>query len=139
MKPFIIVGEYNMADENKINQDNESKFRYRLGKWLLSRDECVFTSVTDQNRDDKSTRRQLMESIKNWVNRKEEFVRPEIVSEMCEFIKGENEDLYFRLMEKCALKGISAGDGIFEALSMCQCEEAITNPQCGTADDFSGE
>lgn len=126
-----------MADESKINQDNESMFRYRLGKWLLSRDECVFTNVTDQNRDDKSTRRQLMESINNWVNRKEEFVTQEIVSEMCEFIKSENEGLYFRLMEKCALKGISTGEGIFQALSMCQCEEAITNPQCETADDFS--
>jgi hypothetical protein len=127
-----------MTDENKTNQDNESRFRYRLGKWLVSRDECVFTSVTDQNRDDESTRRQLMESVNNWVNRKEEFVTQEIVSEMCEFIKSENKDLYFRLMEKCALKGISAGEGIFEALSMCQCEEAITNPQCGLTDDTSG-
>ena len=127
-----------MTDENKTNQDNESRFRYRLGKWLFSRDECVFTSVTDQNRDDESTRRQLMESVNNWVNRKEEFVTQEIVSEMCEFIKSENKDLYFRLMEKCALKGISAGEGIFEALSMCQCEEAITNPQCGLTDDTSG-
>lgn len=123
-----------MTDEN---QDNESRFRYRLGKWLLSRDECVFTTVIDQNRDDKSTRQQLMKSINNWVNRKEEFVTQEIVSEMCEFIKSENEDLYFRLMEKCALKGISASEGIFQALSMCQCEEAITNPQCEKADDFS--
>lgn len=127
-----------MTDENKTNQDNESRFRYRLGKWLVSRDECVFTSVTDQNRDDESTRRQLIESVNNWVNRKEEFVTQEIVSEMCEFIKSENKDLYFRLMEKCALKGISAGEGIFEALSMCQCEEAITNPQCGLTDDTSG-
>lgn len=127
-----------MTDENKTNQDNESRFRYRLGKWLVSMDECVFTSVTDQNRDDVSTRRQLMESVNNWVNRKEEFVTQEIVSEMCEFIKSENKDLYFRLMEKCALKGISAGEGIFEALSMCQCEEAITNPQCGLTDDTSG-
>lgn len=123
-----------MTDEN---QDNESRFRYRLGKWLLSRDECVFTTVIDQNRDDKSTRQQLMKSINNWVNRKEEFVTQEIVSEMCGFIKSENEDLYFRLMEKCALKGISAGQGIFQALSMCQCEEAITNPQCEKADDSS--
>lgn len=127
-----------MTDENKTNQDNESRFRYRLGKWLVSRDECVFTSVTDQNRDDESTRRQLIESVNNWVNRKEEFVTQEIVSEMCGFIKSENKDLYFRLMEKCALKGISAGEGIFEALSMCQCEEAITNPQCGLTDDTSG-
>lgn len=127
-----------MTDENKINQDNESKFRYRLGKWLLNRDECVFTSVIDQNRDDESIRQHLIGSVNNWVNRKEEFVIQEMVSEMCEFIKSENEDLYFRLMEKCALKGISAGEGIFEALSMCQCEEAITNPQCRTTDDASG-
>jgi hypothetical protein len=127
-----------MTDRNQMNEDNESRFRYRLGKWLLTRDECVFTSVIDQNRDDKSTRQHLIGSINNWLNRKEEFVTQEIVSEMCELIKNENKDLYFRLMEKCALKGISVGDGIFEALSMCQCEEAITNPQCGKADDASG-
>ncbi len=40
-------------------------------------------------------------------------------------------------MEKCALKGISIGEGIFEALSMCQCEEAITNPQYEKSDDIS--
>ncbi|HEY3363077.1 MAG TPA: hypothetical protein VGK06_14995 [Methanosarcina sp.] len=127
-----------MSDENKISPDSESRFRYRLGKWLLTRDECVFTSVIDQNRDDNSTRQHLIGSINNWVNEKEEFVTQEIVSEICEFIKKENKDLYFRLMEKCALKGINVGDGIFEALSMCQCEEAITNPQCGMNDDTSG-
>ncbi|MEN6553384.1 MAG: hypothetical protein ABFC34_10945 [Methanobacterium sp.] len=127
-----------MADENKINQDNESRFRYRLGKWLLNRDECVFMSVIDQNRDDNSIRQHLIGSINNWVNKKEELATQEIVSEICEFIKSENEDLYLRLMEKCALKGINVGEGIFEALSMCKCEEAITNPQCGITDDTSG-
>lgn len=127
-----------MTGEKQINPDSESRFRYRLGKWLLMRDECVFTNVTDQNLDDNSTRQHLIESINNWVNRKEEILTQEIVSEMCEFIKNEDKDLYFRLMEKCALKGISVGDGIFEALSMCQCEEAITNPQCGAADNTSG-
>ena len=127
-----------MTGENKINPESESRFRYRLGKWLLMRDECVFTHVTDQNLDDSSTRKHLIGSINNWVNRDEEILMQEFVSEMCEFIKGENKDLYYRLMEKCALKGISVGDGIFEALSMCQCEEAITNPECKTADDTSG-
>ncbi len=127
-----------MADENKINQDNESRFRYRLGKWLLNRDECVFMSVIDQNRDDKSIRQHLIGSINNWVNREEELVTKEIVSEICEFIKSENEDLYYHLMEKCALKGINVNEGIFEALSMCKCEEAVTNPQCGINDDASG-
>jgi hypothetical protein len=127
-----------MVDRNELNQDNESMFRYRLGKWLLNRDECVFVSVIDQNQDDGSIRQHLIGSVNNWVNRKEEFLIQEIVSEMCEFIKSENEALYLRLMEKCALKGISAGEGLFEALSMCQCEEAITNPQCGTTDDASG-
>jgi hypothetical protein len=42
-------------------------------------------------------------------------------------------------MEKCALKGISVGDGIFEALSMCQCEEAISNLKCGTEKDKSSD
>lgn len=126
-----------MADENKINQDNESRFRYRLGKWLLNRDECVFMSVIDQNRDDNSIRQHLTVSINNWVNKKEEFATQEMVSEICELIKSENEDLYYRLMEKCALKGINIGEGIFEALSMCKCEEAVTNPQCGITDDAS--
>ena len=127
-----------MTDGNNINPEGESRFRYRLGKWLLMRDECVFTHVIDQNLDDDSTRQHLIGSINNWVNRDEEILMQEFVSEMCEFIKDENKDLYYRLMEKCALKGISVGDGIFEALSMCQCEEAITNLECKTADDTSG-
>jgi hypothetical protein len=127
-----------MSDKNQISENSESKFRYRLGKWLLTRDECVFVNVIDQNFDDDSIRQHLIKSVNNWVNRKEEFVAPEIVSEICEFIKNKNKDLYFSLMEKCALKGISVGEGLFEALSMCQCEEAITNPQCGTSDDISG-
>ncbi|HII91126.1 MAG TPA: hypothetical protein HA262_02885 [Methanosarcina sp.] len=127
-----------MADENKIGQDSESKFRYRLGKWLLSRDECVFMNVIEQNRNDEAIRQHLIGSVTNWISRKEELVTQETVSEMCEFIKSENEALYFHLMEKCALKGISVGEGLFEALSMCKCEEAITNPQCEITDDESG-
>lgn len=122
-----------MINENKINEDIEDMFRYRLGKWLLNRDECVFTNVVDQDRN-VSTHQYLLESVNNWINKKEEFPVQEFVSEMCEFIKGENENLYFLLMEKCALKGISVEEGIFEALSMCKCEEAIDNPQCEKAD-----
>ena len=33
---------------------------------------------------------------------------------MCDFIKSENEDLYRQFMNKCALKGISAGEGILK-------------------------
>lgn len=119
-----------MINENKINEETEDKFRYRLGKWLLNRDECVFTQTIDQNRDI-STHEYLFESVNSWVNKKEEFPVQEFVSEMCNFLKKENEEVYFLLMEKCALKGISAGEGIFEALSMCKCEESIDNPQCG--------
>ncbi len=127
-----------MINENQTSEDSESRFRYRLGKWLLTRDECVFVNVIDQNLDDDSISQHLIKSVNNWVNRKEELVTQEIASEICELIKNKNKDLYFSLMEKCALKGISVGEGLFEALSMCQCEEAITNPQCGTSDDTSG-
>ena len=78
-----------------------------------------------------SMRQYLIESIDSWVNKTEPLITDEFISEMCDFIKSENEVLYDRLMKKCALKGISVGEGIFEALSMCQCEEAIDNPQCG--------
>lgn len=119
-----------MKDEKETNVSSEDMFKYKLGKWVLLRDECVFTSLEGHGKGT-SMHQYLFESINNWVNKKEEFAIQEFVSEMCEFIKSENEDIYFRLMEKCALKGISVGEGIFEALSMCQCEEAIDNPQCG--------
>jgi hypothetical protein len=46
---------------------------------------------------------------------------------MCDFIKSENENLYDRLMKKCALKGISVGEGLFEALNLLNC--AMLNEQ----------
>jgi hypothetical protein len=119
-----------MKDEKEINDESGDFFKYKLGKWVLLRDECVFTSLEGRGKDT-SMRQYLLESIDKWAHKKEDFPIQEFVSEMCEFIKSKNEDLYFLLMEKCALKGISVGEGIFEALSMCQCEEAITNSQCG--------
>jgi len=121
-----------------LEDDSGNKFKYKLGKWVLLRDECVFTSLEGRGKST-SMRQYLIESIDNWVNKKEDFPIQEFVAEMCEFIKSKNESIYFRLMEKCALKGISVGDGIFEALSMCQCEEAISNLQCGTEKDESSD
>jgi hypothetical protein len=117
-----------MTDEKKVNVDSEDMFKFKLGKWVLLRDECVFTNLQGFDKG-VSIRQYLLESIDNWVHKKEEFAIQEFVSEMCEFIKSENEDLYFHLTEKCALKGINVGEGIFESLSMCQCEEAINNLQ----------
>ena len=121
-----------------MEDDSGDMFKYKLGKWVLLRDECVFTSLEGRGKST-SMRQYLLESIDNWVNKKEDFPIQEFVAEMCEFIKSKNESIYFRLMEKCALKGISVGDGIFEALSMCQCEEAISNLQCGTEKDESSD
>ncbi len=64
----------------------------------------------------KSMRQYLIESIDSWVNKTEPLITDEFISEMCDFIKSENEVLYDRLMKKCALKGISVGEGIFECL-----------------------
>jgi hypothetical protein len=121
-----------------MNDNNEDKFKFKLGKWVLLRDECVFTSLEGRGKST-SIHQYLIESIDNWVNKKEDFPIQEFVAEMCEFIKSKNEDIYFHLMEKCALKGISVGEGIFEALSMCQCEEAISNLKCGTEKDKSSD
>jgi hypothetical protein len=126
------------ARRKKMNDNSEDKFKYKLGKWVLLRDECVFTSLECRGKSI-SMRQYLLESIDNWANKKEDFPIQEFVAEMCEFIKSKNESIYFRLMEKCALKGISVGDGIFEALSMCQCEEAISNLQCGMEKDESSD
>ena len=120
-----------MKDERKSNVESEDMFRYKLGKWVLLRDECAFTSL-DRLGKDISMHQYLLESINNWVNKGEEFPIQEFVSEMGQFIKSKNEALYFRLMEKCALRGISVGEGIFEALSIYQCEEEIDNLQYGT-------
>ncbi len=120
-----------MKDEIDTKVDSEDTFRYKLGKWVLLRDECIFTNL-DRLGKDTSVHQYLLESIDNWVNKEEEFPIQEFVSEMCEFVKSKNEDLYFRLMEKCALKGINVGEGIFESLSRFQCEEVIDNLQYGT-------
>jgi len=120
-----------MKDEIDTNVDSEDTFRYKLCKWVLLRDECIFTNV-DRLGKDTSVHQYLLESIDNWVNKEEEFPIQEFVSEMCEFVKSKNKDLYFHLMEKCALKGINVGEGIFESLSRFQCEEVIDNLQYGT-------
>ena len=120
-----------MKDEKEIDVDSEEMFRYKLGKWVLLRDECAFMNL-DRLGKDISMHQHLLESINNWVNQEGEFPIQEFVSEMCQFIKSNNEDLYFRLMERCALNGINVGDAIFEALSVHQCEDAINSLEYGT-------
>lgn len=137
MKPLIIVeklsycGGRSMKDEKETNIDNEEMFRFKLGKWILLRDECVFMNI-DKLGKEISMHQHLLESINSWVSQEGEFPIQEFVSEMCQFIKSKNETLYFRLMEKCALNGISVGDAIFEALSVHQCGEAINTLEYGT-------
>jgi len=97
------------------------------------RRECAFTDLMNIGRN-KSVRQYLIESIDSRVNKKEPLVTDEFISEMCDFIKSENEDLYDRLMKKCALKGISAGEGIFEALSLLHCG-LLSELQCGQSVD----
>jgi hypothetical protein len=137
MKPLIIVEELSycggrcMSDERETYVDSEEMFRFKLGKWVLLRDECAFMNL-DQLGKDMSLHQHLLESINNWVNQEGESPIQEFVSEMCQFIKSNNEDLYFRLMERCALNGINVGDAIFEALSVHQCEDAINTLEYGT-------
>ncbi len=120
-----------MSDEKESNIDSEEMFRFKLGKWVLLRDECAFMNL-DRLGKDMSLHQHLLESISNWVNQEGEFPLQEFVSEMCRYVKSNNEALYFRLMEKCALNGISVGDAIFDALSVHQCGEAINSLEYGT-------
>jgi hypothetical protein len=112
-----------------LEDDSGDMFKYKLGKWVLSVDECAFTDLMNIGKN-KSVRQYLIESIDNWVNKKEPLVTDEFISEMCDFIKSENEDLYDHLMKKCALRGISVGEGIFEALSLLHCG-LLSEMQCG--------
>jgi hypothetical protein len=118
-------------------EDNSGElFKYKLGKWVLSIDECAFMDLMNLGKN-KSVRQYLIESIDNWVNKEEPLITDEFISEMCDFIKSENEVIYDRLMKKCALKGISVGEGIFESLSLLNCG-MISEMQCRQVkDDFS--
>jgi hypothetical protein len=128
---LIICGEIFMSDS-----DNEDMFKYKLSKWVLSIDECAFMDLMEIGKN-KSVRQYLIESIDIWVNKEESLMTDEFISEMCDSIKSENEDLYNRLMKKCALKGISVGEGIFESLSLLNCG-MISEQQCRqTKDDVS--
>ena len=115
--------------------DSEDMFKYKVGKWVLSIDECAFTNLMDIGKN-KSIRQYLIESVDNWVNKEEPLMTNEFISEMCDFIKKENEVLYDRLMKKCALKGISVGEGIFEALKLLNCR-MLDDLQCGQIGDDS--
>ena len=76
-------------------------------------------------------------AIDSWVNKEEPIITDKFISEMCDFIKSENEVLYDRLVKKCALKGISIGEGIFESLNLLNCG-MISETQCRQSrDDFS--
>ena len=119
-----------------MEDDSGEMFKYKLGKWVLSIDECAFMDLMNLGKN-KSMRQYLIESIENWVNKEEPLVTDEFISEICDFIKSENEVLYDRLMKKCALKGITAGEGIFESLSLLNCG-MISEMQCRQVkDDFS--
>jgi hypothetical protein len=116
-----------------LEKDSGDMFKYKLGKWVLSIDECAFTDLMNIGRN-KSLRQYLIESIDSWVNKNELIVTDEFISEICDFIKSENEELYERMMKKCALKGISAGEGIFEALSLLHCG-LLSELQCSQCTD----
>jgi hypothetical protein len=119
-----------------MSDDSGDMFKYKLGKWVLSIDECAFMDLMEIGKN-KSVGQYLIKSIDNWVNKEEPLVTDEFISEMCDFIKKEDEALYDRLMKKCALKGISVGEGIFESMSLLNCG-MISEQQCRqTRDDLS--
>jgi hypothetical protein len=72
-----------------LEDDNGDMFKYELGKWGLSIDECAFTNLMDLGKN-KSMRHYLIESIDSWVNKKELLMTNKFISEMCDFIKSEN-------------------------------------------------
>lgn len=115
--------------------DSGEMFDFKLGKWVLSIDECAFMSLRDIGKD-KPIKKYLIESIESWVDKKEVVLTDKFISEICDVIKNENEDLYDRLIKKCALKGISLGEGIFEALNLLNCG-MLNDQQCRkVGDDF---
>jgi hypothetical protein len=116
-----------------LEDNSGDMFKYKLGKWVLSIDECAFTDLMDLGKN-KSMRQYLIESIDKWVNKKESLFTDEFILEMCDFIKSENEVLYDRLMKKCALKGISVGEGIFESLNLLNCG-MISAQECRQFED----
>ena len=89
-----------------MEDDSGDMFKYKLGKWVLSVDECAFTNLTDIGKN-KSMRQYLIESIDSWVNKKEPLMTDKV--------------LYDHLVKKCALEGISIGEGIFKSLSLLNC------------------
>lgn len=119
-----------------MEDDSGDMFKYKLGKWVLSIDECAFMNLMDLGKN-KSMRQYLIESIDNWVNKEDLILTDRFISEMCDFIKRENEALYDRMVKKCALKGISLGEGIFESLSLLNCG-MVSETQCRqVTDDYS--
>jgi hypothetical protein len=119
-----------------LEDDSGDMFKYKLGKWVLSVDECAFMDLMNIGRN-KYVRQYLIESIDSWVNKTEPIITDEFISEICDFIKSENEVLYDLLMKKCALKGISVGEGVFESLSLLNCG-MISAQECRQyGDDFS--
>lgn len=115
--------------------DSGEMFDFKLGKWVLSIDECAFMSLRDIGKD-KPIKQYLIESIESWVDKKDVFFTDTFISEICDVIKNENEDLYDRLIKKCALKGISLGEGIFEALNLLNCG-MLKDQQCRNVGDDS--
>ena len=103
-----------------MEDDSGDMFKYKLGKWVLSVDECAFTNLMDLGKN-KSMHQYLIESIDSWVNKKEPLMTDKFILEMCDFIKSENEVLYDHLVKKCALEGISIVEGMFESLSLLNC------------------
>jgi hypothetical protein len=65
-------------------------FKYKLGDWILSIEECAFTNLMDLGKN-KSMHQYLIESIDSWVNKKEPLMTDKFILEMCDFIKSENE------------------------------------------------
>ena len=116
------------------NADSGDMFDFKLEKWVLGVDECAFTSLSAIAKN-KSLRQYLIESVDSWVNKEEVFLTDKFISELCDFIKSENKDLYDRFVKKCALKGISIGEGVFEALNLPNCS-MLNEQQCiSTGDD----
>jgi hypothetical protein len=110
-------------------------FDFKLEKWVLSADECAFMNLSAIGKN-KPLSQYLIESVEDWVDKEEEFLTDKFISELCDFIKTQNEDLYDRFVKKCALKGISVGEGIFEALNLMNCA-MLNEQQCGPGGDDS--
>jgi len=60
-----------------LKEGNGYVFKYKLGDWVLSIEECAFTNIMDLGKN-KTMHQYLIESIDNWVNKTEPLIMVQV-------------------------------------------------------------